>query len=45
MRVTTSQYKTSGKNNAHLLNHNLPAGERAFWHEVSVFPTDPIARQ
>ena len=24
MRVTTSQYETSGKNNAHLLSHNLP---------------------
>ena len=23
MRVTTSQYETSGKNNAHLLSHNL----------------------
>ena len=26
--VTTSQYKTSGKNNAYLLSHNLPAGEK-----------------
>ena len=40
MRVTTSQYETSGKNNAHLLSCNLPAGEKnsleqaAFWHEV-----------
>ena len=40
MRVTTSQYQTSGKNNAHLLSRNLPAGEKnsleqaAFWHEV-----------
>ena len=25
MRVTTSQYETSGKNNAHLLSRNLPA--------------------
>ena len=24
MRVTTSQYETSGKNNAHFLSHNLP---------------------
>ena len=24
MRVTTSQYETNGKNNAHLLSHNLP---------------------
>ena len=24
MRVTTSQYETSGKNNAHLLSQNLP---------------------
>ena len=23
-RVTTSQYETEGKNNAHLLSHNLP---------------------
>ena len=28
MRVTTSQYETSGKNNAHLLSRNLPAGEK-----------------
>ena len=41
-RVTTSQYKTNGKINAHLLSHNLPAGEKklleqaAFWHEVKV---------
>ena len=42
MRVTTSQYETSGKNNAHLLSHNLPAGEKnsleqaVVWHEVKV---------
>ena len=24
MRVTTSQHETSGKNNVHLLSHNLP---------------------
>ena len=28
MRVTTSQYETSGKNNAHLLSRNLLAGEK-----------------
>ena len=28
MRVTTSQYETSGKNNADLLTHNLPAGKK-----------------
>ena len=28
MRVTTSQYERSGKNNAHLLSHNLPAGKK-----------------
>ena len=27
VRVTTSQYETSGKNNTHLLSRNLPAGE------------------
>ena len=27
-RVTTSQYETGGKNNAYLLSHNLPAGEK-----------------
>ena len=27
MRVMTSQYETSGKNNTHLLSHNVPAGE------------------
>ena len=31
VRVTTSQYETSGKNNAHLLSHNLPAGEKIHW--------------
>ena len=38
MRVTTSQYETSGKNNAHLLSHYLPAGEKIHWnkHEVKV---------
>ena len=43
MRVTTSQYETSGKNNAHLLSHNLPAREKTHcmeqavaWHEVKV---------
>ena len=42
MRVKTSQYETSGKNNAHLLSHNLPAGEKnsleqaVVWHEVKV---------
>ena len=42
MRVTTSQYETSAKNNAHLLSHNLPAGEKnsleqaVAWHEVKV---------
>ena len=30
MRVTTSQYERSGKNNAHLLSHNLPAGKKQF---------------
>ena len=28
MPVTTSQYKTSDKNNAHLLSHNVPTGEK-----------------
>ena len=42
MRVTISQYETSGKNDAHLLSHNLPAGEKnsleqaVVWHEVKV---------
>ena len=41
MRVSTSQYETSGKNNADLLSHNLPAGKKnsleqaAFWHDVN----------
>ena len=33
MRVTTSQYETSGKNRAHLLSHNLPAGEKIHWNK------------
>ena len=33
MRVTTSQYETSGKNNAHLLSHNLPAREKTHWNK------------
>ena len=33
MCVTTSQYETSGKNNAHLLSHNLPAGEKIHWNK------------
>ena len=33
MRVTASQYETSGKNNAHLLSHNLPAGEKIHWNK------------
>ena len=33
MRVTTSQYETSGKNNAHLLSHNLPVGEKIHWNK------------
>ena len=33
MRFTTSQYETSGKNNAHLLSHNLPAEENIHWNE------------
>ena len=33
MRVTTSQYETSGKNNAHLLSCNLPAGEKIHWNK------------
>ena len=32
MRVTTSQYETSGKNNTHLLGHNLPAGGKIHWN-------------
>ena len=32
-RVTTSQYKTNGKINAYLLNHNLPAGEKIHWNK------------
>ena len=41
MPVSTSQYETSGKNNADLLSHNLPAGKKnsleqaAFWHDVN----------
>ena len=33
MRVTTSQYETSGKNNAPLLSCNLPAGEKIHWNK------------
>ena len=42
MRVATPQYETSGENNAHLLSHNVPAGEKnsleqtVVWHEVKV---------
>ena len=32
-RVTTSHYETSGKNNAHLLSRNLPAGEKIHWNK------------
>ena len=32
-RVTTSQYKTNGKINAYLFNHNLPAGEKIHWNK------------
>ena len=32
-RVTTSQYETGGKNNAHLLTHNLPAREKIHWNK------------
>ena len=32
-RVTTSQFKTNGKINAYLLNHNLPAGEKIHWNK------------
>ena len=50
MRVTTSQYQTSGKNNAHLLSHNLPARKKKFIGTRSilargkcrVLPTDLI---
>ena len=51
MRVTTSQYETSGKNNAHLLSHDLPAGEKIHWNKqhfgrgkCRVLPTDPICQ-
>ena len=33
MRVTTSKYETRGKNNAHLLSCNLPAGENDHWNK------------
>ena len=33
MRVTTSQYETSSKNNAHLFSHNLPHGEKIHWNK------------
>ena len=49
MSVTTSQYKTSGKNNAYLLSHNLPAGEKFIGTssileggESLVLPPDPL---
>ena len=32
-RVTTSQYETEGKNNAHLLSHNLPARKKIHWNK------------
>ena len=32
MRVTTSQYETA-VTNAHLLSHNLPAGEKMHWNK------------
>ena len=43
MRVTTSQYERSGKNNAHLLSHNLPAGKKQFIAlEQAAFVTSSI---
>ena len=33
MHIMTFQYKTSGKSNAHLLSHNLPAGEIIRWNK------------
>ena len=33
MRVTTFRYETSGKNNAHLLSHDLPTGEKINWNK------------
>ena len=33
MRVTTSQYETSGKNNADLLSHNLAAEKQIHWNK------------
>ena len=54
MRVTTSQYETSGKNNAHLLSHHLPVCplEKKFIGTSSilarskcrVLPTDSICQ-
>ena len=51
MRVTTSQYETSGKNNADLLTHNLPAGKKFIGTssilargKCRVLPTDPICQ-
>ena len=51
MRVTTSQYETSGKNNADLLSHNLPAGKKFIGTssilargKCRVLPTDPICQ-
>ena len=33
MRITTFRYETSGKNNAHLLSHDLPTGEKINWNK------------
>ena len=33
MCVTTSRYETSSKNDAHLLSHNLPSGEKINWNK------------
>ena len=31
--VTTSRYEASSKNDAHLLSHNLPSGEKINWNK------------
>ena len=40
MRVTTSQYEKRGKNNAHLLSRNLPAGEKKFEWDLTAEPSN-----
>ena len=38
MRVTTFRYETSRKNNAHLLSHDLPTGEKINWNKQHFGP-------